>query len=184
MEKSVYKKEALNYQDEGKAYMHVEVVNGEADVLLCGDMLALLYGISCQIKRIGELRQMSIQEVVESMYQLIAIGYDNVQNNLRDERGQKKKKLIGGTDWQEEWKKEQIKNLTKKEKQLAKEVTKLQQENEKLKSINHEIKKNYANQLNFKNEQIQRLRTQTLRLEHEIKALENTEMEEEKQCIK
>lgn len=176
MEKSVYKKEALNYQDEGKAYMHVEVVNGEADVLLCGDMLALLYGISCQVKRIGELRQMSIQEVIESMYQLIAIGYDNVQNNLRNERGQKKKRLIGGTDWQEEWKKEQA----KKEKRLAKEVTKLQQENEKLKSLNHEIKKNYANQLDFKNEQIQRLRTQILRLEHEIKDLEDTEMEEEK----
>lgn len=176
MEKSVYKKEALNYQDEGKAYMHVELVNGEADVLLCGDMLALLYGISCQVKRIGELRQMSIQEVIESMYQLIAIGYDNVQNNLRNERGQKKKRLIGGTDWQEEWKKEQA----KKEKRLAKEVTKLQQENEKLKSLNHEIKKNYANQLDFKNEQIQRLRTQILRLEHEIKDLEDTEMEEEK----
>lgn len=168
MEKSVYKKEALNYQDEGKAYMHVEVVNGEADVLLCGDMLALLYGISCQVKRIGELRQMSIQEVVESMYQLIAIGYDNVQNNLRNERGQNKKRLIGGTDWQEEWKKEQA----KKEKKISKELMSLSKEIAQLRSREQSIKESYGKQLNHKNEQINQLNAQILKLEHIIKRLE------------
>jgi hypothetical protein len=174
------KLEALQYQGKGKAYIHTEVINENAEILMCGDLVSILYGFLCQIRRFGELRNLSDRDVIGLIYELKAIGYENICEKTVN----KKINYIKGDDWQEEWKKEQIKNLTKKEKQLAKEVTKLQQENEKLKNLNHEIKKNYANQLNFKNEQIQRLRTQILRLEHEIKALENAEMEEGKQCIK
>lgn len=82
MNKDKHMKKAQDFCNEGSAYIHCEVKNGETQLAVGGDTRAVVYACYRTLKRISEITGLSVEDsigVIEELYNMETIqgGKDN-----------------------------------------------------------------------------------------------------------
>jgi hypothetical protein len=174
MDKNYHMKESANFCEEGSCYIHTEMKNGKKPMtVLCGDFLAMLWGVNAELYRIGELTNTdyahawSLARIIEEQ------GYQNVRNELYKDGS--KAKFVPGHDVEEEWKAEKEEELKRQANvanvMLMAEMEELRKRNTSLNNQMVDIKKNCEKTIKYKDNQIKELTKELNALEHRFDEL-------------
>lgn len=173
MDKERLKAEAEQFVNRNSGYLHSEMKDGRApQLVMSGAFLANMWQISGMINRISELTNTSFESTVHGICGLHEMGFSNVMDAMKGE----KFKFVEGHDWQEEWKDEERKKLTKEANEnnmtLAFKIADLEKRNTSLNNQLVDAKKGYEKNLKAKNSEIDKLNKEILKLEHRLKEME------------
>lgn len=98
-------KEAAEISRDNCGYIHAEIVNGQSEQIISGDIHAVIYGVMAIVRRLSELSGQSFKDTLTAVAVVGALGsYEEYINALGVEK--KEYETIEGEDWQEEWEKQ------------------------------------------------------------------------------
>ena len=152
MEKEKRMKEAMQFREEGEAYIHIETRKGAGtEIALSGDMIAILCSINSLINRLAEKTKTTFEETLESIGDL-----QEVRENIVP---------VASVDGKIE--KFEIDKLKDQVQELEKKLTAVEEENKKLK-LKYKMSMGLKEQmLKSSQKKIIELNNKVLELDHE-----------------
>ena len=173
MDKERIKKEAEQFVNPNSGYLHSEMKDGKAPMLIMsGSCIANMWQICGMVNRISELSGMTFQDTLEAIESLHIYGYKNVMKQLAGDKFE----FMEGQDTLEDWKKEERKKITKEANAnnmtLAFKIAELEKEKISLNNQLVDVKKGFEKKIRAKNAEVDRLNKEILKLEHRLKEME------------
>ena len=156
LDKKEHYVKAKTFEGEGNAYVHIETRGYNSEVLVAGDSLAILCSIDSMIKRMTQLTDHTIDEILEAIKELdemrdaplkteiqgeVTRYRDDSEQQLKEYRQEIKdlRLKLDGTLFklkQEKQSKETlVKSLNEKLQEKEKEILRLDHENERLSKL-------------------------------------------------
>lgn len=158
------------YMGEKDCYIHAEMKNGNGlECFAAGGSLALLYGITVIVRRLGILTKCSVEEVLTDIR--------NMNRDYEKAKGKKgdvyfaERKDFNEMDWEQIRKEEREKAEKDAENKWKSTVANLVEEIELLESTLKGAKANLEKALEAKDRQIKALSKENLVLEHKVDEL-------------
>jgi SMC interacting uncharacterized protein involved in chromosome segregation len=172
MDKERIKKEAEQFVNPNSGYLHSEMKDGKAPMLvMSGSCISNLWQVCGIVNRISELRHMSFEATLGAIMGLHIYGYKKIMKELTGEEFD----FMEGQDVLEDWKEEERKKITKEANAnnmtLAFKIADLEQRNTSLNNQLVDVKKGYEKKIRAKNAEIDKLNKEILKLEHKIKEM-------------
>lgn len=158
---------AKEFQGEGSCYIHTEMKNGRnCETVLCGDMIAMLHGIGAEINRLSELTHTTFEDTLVAVNASFKIGLENAMEIMKGED----RKVVEGHDWEEEWKAEKEKELSKQANlanlALKAKLKELEEDNISVHNQMEILKKKHKAEIKERDNRIQELTKELIDLEH------------------
>lgn len=156
------KKNASKFVGEGKGYIHAESVSGKTQLILSGDMVAIIHGMVAISNRASEITGMSFKQVLEAVDDMHKYGYQAFCHSDR----QLKTVDNGFEDLDNAIESARL-QADQKNVALTQENSRLRQENEILEHSIGLIKSAYESRLSALQGQVKKLSKEVNKLEHE-----------------
>lgn len=177
MDKDRIMQEASEFVNEGDGYIHSEMKNGKSPKLvISGDMLGILWQVCGIINRVSEITGTSFNETASLAFSLPSMGYRKVSQMRKESSKNGEMKYYVGEDWNEKWKKEQLKKIQRESSleclSMAVNLKEMESRNASLNNQIVDLKKDHAKVIKAKDEQIQALTKECQALEHRMKEME------------
>lgn len=147
---------------EGRAYLIADFDNGNTQLVIAGDMLGLIDSIGKAIQRISEVTGMTWNETYGAVYSMQKVGYSNIKAAF----GEKPKKVVAGSDFQEQLREEAERKADAKNMALQTRLDLLAKELARAETINSRLKENHEKALAVKDKQIAELTKELKREQH------------------